>query len=107
MPWTFDTPMQSDLVGETIPECKITKFTYEAGRINALRVYLEYGKTETDGSWTQLVTPVGKPTSIVLTGQDFVDYITANYATYGAVKASLYDLISPNDKNLVPAGSIT
>lgn len=41
----------------------------------------------------------------VIEGQDLIDFITANQATYTAVKNALYDILQSN--NVLPSGTVS
>jgi len=99
MPWQLTTAYSGgdlDPTG-TYDQVKIRQQTWDDRR-NSMSVELEYGTTDA-GAWKKGLNPAGKPTFVMIEGQDFVDLVTnatpqAGESVYQAVKRTLYEYLS-------------
>lgn len=91
-----------DLGNEDVPELRIVRFTHDSVN-QRLTMTVQYGKT-VSGEWVRLHPPAGYPSSVVLTGQEYVDFVTANQTTYDTVKSQLYGKLAADGK--IPPGTV-
>lgn len=89
MPFELDTPIES----ASSQQVRVALLTHDSVR-RFLRIHLEYGYTDGEGTWVANKPPAGRVTQIVAEGETYDALRAANAALYEDVKQRIYTFLS-------------